>query len=141
MRVKFIELDAEPLPQQPRYARRIVNPYNKVRFIDVYSPLVKFGGLIKVGTLSKVNALYVFDYEINDHAMTSRTLSGLPAVHNEAADLTQWWFFTRRMPSLKNPEVLKHAEECQLDINRPLSLLAVFGVRCLRDNRILVARL
>lgn len=121
--------------------RRIINPYNKVRFIDVYGPLVKFGGLIKIGTLAKINELYTFDYVINDHAMTSRTLNGLPAVHNETFDVNSWWFFKKRMPPLQRPDVIQHIEEAQLDASRPMTLLAVFGAQCIRDPRILVARL
>jgi hypothetical protein len=122
--------------------RRItINPYNKVRFIDVYGPLVKFGGLIKIGTLAKVNELYTFDYEVNAHAMTSRTLNGLPAVHNETLDVNNWWFFKKRLPPLQRSDVIKHIEEAQLDATRPMSLLAVFGAQNIRDPRILVARL
>lgn len=121
--------------------RLTINPYNKVRFIDVFGPLVKFGGFIKIGTLAKVNGLYTFDYEINAHAMTSRTLNGLPAVHNEIADVMHWAFFKKRMPPLQRPDVIKVIEETQLDASRPMSLLAVFGAQNIRDPRILVARL
>lgn len=122
-------------------ARVLINPYNRVRFIDVYGPLTTFGGLIHIGTLAKVNALYTFDYAINDHAMTSRTLNGMPAVHNETDNPLLWCFFKKRVPPLQRPDVIKHVEATKLDITRPLTLLAVFGAQNIRDPRILVARL
>lgn len=121
--------------------RILVNPYNRVRFIDVYGPLAAFGGLIRIGTLAKVNEIYTFDYVLNDHAMTSRTLNGLPAVHNETDDLINWWFFRKRMPPLQRPDVVEYAEKVKLDITRPMALLAVFGAQIIQDPRILVARL
>jgi hypothetical protein len=123
------------------YARVLINPYNRVRFIDVYGPLTTFGGLVCIGTLAKVNTLYTFDYAISDHAMTSRTLNGMPAVHNETDNPFNWRFFSKRMPSLQRPDVIKHVEETHLDVTKPLSLLAVFGAKNQRDPRILVARL
>jgi hypothetical protein len=122
-------------------ARILINPYNRVRFIDVYGPLVLFGGYVHIGTLAKVNGPYTFDYNVNDYAMTSRTLNGMPAVHNETDNPLNWWFFKKRVPPLQRPDVIKHVEATHLDIKKPLSLLAVFGAQNIRDPRILVARL
>lgn len=122
-------------------SRVLINPYNRVRIIDVYGPLATFGGLIHIGTLAKINESYTFDYVINDHAMTSRTLNGLPSVHNETDDLINWWFFQKRIPPLNRPDVIKYVEITKLDSIRPMTLLAVLGAQTIQDPRILVARL
>lgn len=121
--------------------RSIVNPYNQVRFIDVYGPVAKFGGLILIGTLAKVTDEYTFDYVLNDHAMVSRPLSGVPKVHNRTVDIKDWSFFAKRLPSLRDAMVIKYVETYKLDASRPMSLLAVFGARSDADHRVLVSRL
>lgn len=117
------------------------NPFNLVRIIDVYGPLARFHGLVHIGTLSKVNDKYTFEYVIRAEGMLSRTLNGLPQVYNETVDVLNWGFFSKRIPPLKRSDVRKVIEDDKLDVTKPMALLAVLGAQVIVDPRILVARL
>jgi hypothetical protein len=121
--------------------RILINPFNFVRIIDVYGPLPQFKGLVHIGTLSKVTDLYKFEYVMRAEAMMSKTLIGLPQLSNETDNPLNWSFFSKRVPPLSRKDVNEVIIRDQIDVTKPMTLLAIFGAQVVVDPRILVARL
>lgn len=118
-----------------------LNPFNATRIIDVVGPVSKYTGLVTIGTLSFINDKYVFTYNPTHAFALSRPLAGLSQQHNESDDPLRWTFFNKRWPVLDRPDVKAILMVQNIDITRPMAVLATLGARVATDPRMLVARI
>ncbi len=115
-------------------------PYNNVRALELYGPLLTYSGLVHYGTLnrSEDKRWYIFRYAPCDYPRPR--LRGLPAESDSTSDLKNWDFFYKRIPSLKRADVRAYVKEHGVNTDDPFALIASFGHHFAVDPYLIAAR-